>query len=338
MPFRLTPGRFLVLCGFTSAGAVYFRSKQSIPISTVEDSSPHSQVIVLGSGTSEGVPRASCLASGDCKTCHAARWSETTAEARNYRRNTSLLIQFVDLNGIQRNVCIDVGKIWWGGVLEFFPQLGVKGLDAVILTHSHFDAIGGLDSLRDFTRKESLPVYTRKEDMSVIKPMFPYMFDAKKATGSGFVPQLDWKTINPNKDFTVVGDQLKITPIEVEHGRNCTCLGFRVGPVAYLSDISKSTDKDKKKVDGCTTLIIDCLEPEPQQRHSSHFVERDVVQYVNELKTKPKQVFLTGLSHNWHHTVDNKRLAEDYPELNLRLAFDGLKIPVNDWEGALQAT
>ncbi len=50
------------------------------------------ELIILGSGTSEGVPRLSCLTGGvHCEVCHAARFSP---DSIHRRRNTSAIIAF----------------------------------------------------------------------------------------------------------------------------------------------------------------------------------------------------------------------------------------------------
>ena len=101
------------------------------------------RIIFMGTGTSEGIPRLSCVVKGECKVCTEAM----VPGSRNRRRNTSLLLQTDD----SKNILIDCGKFWWESALRMFPPLRVHGLDALVLTHSHFDAVGGMDNLRDLT-------------------------------------------------------------------------------------------------------------------------------------------------------------------------------------------
>jgi phosphoribosyl 1,2-cyclic phosphodiesterase len=75
--------------------------------------------------------------------------------SRNRRRNTSALFRVPDPRDPARlrtlNILIDCGKRFWDGAIDLFPALGVRHIDAVVITHGHADAINGLDDLRDFT-------------------------------------------------------------------------------------------------------------------------------------------------------------------------------------------
>eukprot|EP00388_Colpodella_angusta_P004501 GDKJ01014775.1.p1 GENE.GDKJ01014775.1~~GDKJ01014775.1.p1 ORF type:complete len:569 (-),score=129.69 GDKJ01014775.1:101-1807(-) len=103
-------------------------------------------LILLGSGSSTGVPWFKCLLEPNpCKVCLEANESK---KCKNRRRNPSLLIKAYSDSGAQ-HVVIDVGKTFRDGVETFFPDLGVQTVDGVILTHDHADAILGLDDIRD---------------------------------------------------------------------------------------------------------------------------------------------------------------------------------------------
>ena len=79
----------------------------------------------LGTGTSSGIPLIAC----DCEVCSSKDW-------RDKRLRCSVLLEWDDTK-----IIIDVGT-------DFRQQLlreNVKQLDAVLITHAHFDHIGGLD-------------------------------------------------------------------------------------------------------------------------------------------------------------------------------------------------
>ena len=125
-------------------------------------------IVFLGTGTSERVPRVTCLSKkqGNCTVCLDA----LNRGSKNFRRNTSLLIQYEDLERFKRNVIIDTGKSFYESALSFFPRSGVHSIDAVIISHAHADAIGGLDDLRDWTNnaQKTIPVFVRGIDMETI--------------------------------------------------------------------------------------------------------------------------------------------------------------------------
>lgn len=103
--------------------------------------SRRSDIIFVGSGTSEGIPRVSCLTDpkSTCQVCRKA----TLPGNPNRRRNTSLLLRHVAADSATaHNILFDVGKFFYHSALQWFPFYGVRQLDAVVVTHSHADAIG----------------------------------------------------------------------------------------------------------------------------------------------------------------------------------------------------
>ncbi|CAI5505515.1 unnamed protein product [Closterium sp. Naga37s-1] len=86
-------------------------------------SEARSDIVFVGTGTSEGIPRVSCLTNPDkiCPVCEAA----TQPGNRNRRRNTSLLIRHRTHGGadgpVTRNILIDAGKFFYHSALQWFP-------------------------------------------------------------------------------------------------------------------------------------------------------------------------------------------------------------------------
>ncbi|OAY36495.1 putative hydrolase C777.06c isoform X2 [Manihot esculenta] len=122
-----------------------------------------SEIIFMGTGTSEGIPRLSCLTnpSKECPVCSKA----VEPGNKNRRLNTGLLIRYSGA-GERRNILIDAGKFFYHSALRWFPAFGLRTIDAVIITHSHADAIGGLDDLRDWTNnvQPHIPIYVAQRD------------------------------------------------------------------------------------------------------------------------------------------------------------------------------
>jgi phosphoribosyl 1,2-cyclic phosphodiesterase len=133
-----------------------------------------SKIIFLGTGTSSGVPLVSCLIKKDCKTCSDAM----NKNSKNKRRNTSLLIEY-KMEKELKYIIIDVGKYFYQSAMDWFPTFNISKIDAILITHEHFDAIGGFDDLRDFTNqmKQPIPIYTRKKDFDSISKVYPYLVD-----------------------------------------------------------------------------------------------------------------------------------------------------------------
>ena len=184
------------------------------------------EVVFLGTGTSEGVPRVSCLTRNPivCRVCQ----SSMKRGSKNRRRNTSLAIQFQEPQGDAFNIIVDVGKFFWHSAIEWFPKYGINTIDAVVLTHSHADAAVGLDDLRDWTNnvQNAIPVYLRPQDLDVVARTHFYLVNDGEQTGGGGVSKLEFRTIG-DSPFKIGG--LTFIPLPVMHGDSYTAYGYRFG-------------------------------------------------------------------------------------------------------------
>ena len=95
-------------------------------------------LIFLGTGSSDGIPRVSCLTNPEkiCKVCESAK----NPESKNRRRNTSIAIK-TDRNYKQKNIIIDAGKTFWDSAIKFFPKNNIRNIDEIVITHAHADAV-----------------------------------------------------------------------------------------------------------------------------------------------------------------------------------------------------
>lgn len=255
------------------------------------------RLIVLGSGTSTGVPVLGC----DCRVCNSD-------DPRNVRTRPSVLLELPE-----GNLLVDTGP-------EMRMQLlreRVRHVHAIAYTHNHADHLFGLDDARLFPRGIGgpVPVYCEEETEQTIRTVFHYAFsDVAKRIPSGGVPQLRFERIAPGEPFRVLGQQ--ITPIRLEHGR-FRVLGLRVGDLAYCTDVSRIPDESWPLLEGVDTLFLDALRFEP---HPTHFHLDAALEVVARLK--PRQTFLTHLSHSFDHGPTEAILPE-----GVRLAYDGLALP-----------
>ena len=141
---------------------------------------------------STGIPRTGCVLRKDeqgCPVCHRA-WQNPMDP--NYRCNVSALVRRRDeATGETMSLMIDAGKTMRDAVLRWFPRFNVRGIDALLLTHGHADAVGGIDDLRDlqivnyeigadgqisqFKIAKELPVYLNQATFDVCKGAYPYL-------------------------------------------------------------------------------------------------------------------------------------------------------------------
>lgn len=287
-------------------------------------SRPASRIVFLGTGTSEGVPRVSCLTQTGrvCDVCTDA----IKPGSPNRRRNTSLLIQRQLSNWQTHNIVIDAGKFFYESAMQWFPKYSVSTIDALVITHSHADAIGGMDDLRDWTNnaQESLPIYLRKSDLKAVESIYFYLVDRTKQTGGGGVARLNFTTIDAGP-FVI--DGLEFIPLPVEHGRGREVFGYRFGPVSYVSDASEISDETAGLIAGSKLLVLDALRPE--RTHGTHFTVEEAVDQVRRLR--PQRTLLTDATHDIDHNSVNAELAKlkDSEGLDIQYACDGLAVEID---------
>jgi phosphoribosyl 1,2-cyclic phosphate phosphodiesterase len=253
-------------------------------------------LVVLGCGTSMGVPMIGC----DCSVC-------TSPNPKNSRTRPSVLMH---LPG--GNLLIDTTP-------ELRVQLvreRIKLVHAVLYTHYHVDHLFGLDDARVFppALKHSLPVYCTDDVEEVIRSAFSYAFHPPPAdAGPTFIiPSIDIRRIDA-RPFDLLGE--RFTPIPLIHGR-FDVLGFRVGDLAYCTDVNKIPEASWPLLHGLDTLILDCLRP--GESHPSHFGLDDALKVVERLR--PKTTYFTHMSHKFDY---------DHPPPlppGVHLAYDGLRI------------
>ena len=139
---------------------------------------------------------------------------------------------------------------------------------AVAYTHAHADHLFGLDDLRIFPRYlgHELSIYCRAEVEATIRRSFAYAFDpVTQNYPAGGVPRLVFRQIDA-EPFDLLGS--RVTPIGLSHGPTHV-LGFRVGNVAYCTDVKHIPAASMQLLDGLDVLILDGLRPEPHVTHLS---------------------------------------------------------------------
>lgn len=250
------------------------------------------KVTVLGSGTSKGVPELLC----NCAVCD----SENPIDKR---LRASVLVQTMGLN-----ILIDPSPDFRQQAL----RADLRHIDAVLVTHEHYDHVGGFDDLRPYCLNSSLKIYLREDVADHLKRRLDYCFADHKYPG---VPTFDLKVI-PNETFEI--DGVKIQPVEVLHGK-MPIFGYRFGKFAYITDAKYISEEEKDKLRGLDVLIVNALR---QREHFAHFTVDEALQLIEDVK--PRQAYLTHLCHEvgQHHQFEQSLPA------NVAPAYDGQVIIV----------
>lgn len=308
------------------------------------DSVGGSELIVLGSGSSTGVPSPLCLINPTdppCHVCHMAMEGPHELN-RNYRCNPSLLISYMHGDGQRRYIQIDAGKDFKEQVLRWFVPYRIPRLDALILTHEHADAMLGLDNVRGvqpFNVKNEIPpmpVFVTQHTMDSVKAKFPYLASKKRREGEEVrrVAQFDWRIIEASIDYRFEAAGLTFTPLPVWHGEDYISLGFLFGEktrIAYVSDVSRFPTETEQAIAKYGAGQVDLLFLDSLYKkttHNTHLTFPESLAVIKKLQ--PKRAFLVGMTHEFEHELDTRILAEwsSREGIPVHLAYDGLRIPV----------
>jgi phosphoribosyl 1,2-cyclic phosphate phosphodiesterase len=264
---------------------------------TVDASAPASRrLIFLGSGTSSGVPVLGC----DCAVC-------TSDDRRNWRTRPSVLLSMP-----RGNLLIDTTPEMRLQLLR--ERVGV--VHAIVYTHAHADHMLGLDDARAFPRLIGgpVPIYCEEETEEAIRRVFYYAFEERLAAlPAGYVPKIQFERIRAGVAFEALGQS--ILPIRLMHGR-MGVLGFRIGDLAYCTDVSRIPEASWPLLEGLDTLVLDALRHEP---HPTHFSLSEALEVIDRLR--PGRAILTHLSHGFDHAVTETTLPP-----HVALAYDGLTL------------
>ena len=255
------------------------------------------KITILGSGTSTGVPEIGCT----CSVCNSQ-------DPKDNRLRCSGVI---DVNGVR--ILMDCGP-------DFREQMirlnDFKAIDAILITHEHYDHVGGLDDLRPFCRFRDVPVYAEPYAAQHLRERIPYCFAENLYPG---VPRILLEEIHPGGPFQVSnieGAKGEILPIRVMHGK-LPILGFRIGKMAWVTDMLTMPESEYEKLQGLDVLVMNALRSQP---HGTHQSISEALENVKRLA--PKETYFVHMSHN----VGLHKEAERELPLHVHYAYDGLII------------
>lgn len=252
------------------------------------------RLLFLGTGTSGGVPMLGC----HCKVC-------MSKDPRDKRFRSAALLE---TKGAR--ILIDAGP----DIRQQLMPLDFYPLDAVLLTHIHYDHVGGIDDLRGFCIFGDQDIYADRHTCEGLRTQLPYCFAKTLYPG---VPLLKLHEIKPNVPFRI--NDTEIMPIEVIHGK-VPILGYRIGKLAYITDMKTINDDQLPYLEGIETLVVNALRWTIP--HHSHMLVDEAIAFARKIKAQ--QTYLMHITHQMGlHEETEKRLPPD-----VRLAYDGLVIDV----------
>ncbi|MBR6826931.1 MAG: MBL fold metallo-hydrolase [Prevotella sp.] len=247
----------------------------------------------LGTGTSCGVPTIGC----DCRVCRSEN-------PKDKRLRCSALVETE-----QTRLLIDCGPDFRQ---QMMPQ-PFRRIDGILITHAHYDHMGGMDDVRPYCQFGEINVYADPIARKGLLEMLPYCFVENRYPG---VPAIGLHEIHKHEPFTI-GD-IQIMPIEVMHGK-LPILGYRMGPLTYITDMKTIDDGELQYIKGTEVLVVNALR---QQPHHSHQTVDDAVGFARRVGAKR-----TLLIHSSHHIGLHDEVNASLPP-DIQLAYDGQVVEV----------
>ena len=186
---------------------------------------------------------------------------------------------------------------------------------SVIYTHEHSDHLFGFDDLRlfQFYLGGAVPAYCSQKVARRLRTAFAYAFTDDDETHPGATPSVEIHTID-HSPIDILG--ATIIPIPMLHGPDFEVLGFRVGNVAYCTDVSEIPDSSMTLLQNLDTLVLDALRPE---KHVTHLSTSEATEIALQLGVK--QTYFTHCSCK----VDYEKINPTLPD-GIDLGYDGLRI------------
>lgn len=246
----------------------------------------------LGTGTSCGVPVIGC----QCEVCQSA-------DPHDQRTRCSVLVETDETR-----LLIDCGPDFRQQILP----LPFRKIDGILITHSHYDHVGGMDDIRPYCQFGEINVYADPVARMGMLEMLPYCFAENRYPG---VPAIGLHEIHKHEPFRI-GD-LDIMPIEVMHGK-LPILGYRIGKLAYITDMKTIEESEYPYLEGTELLVVNALRF--TKPHHSHQLVDDALAFAHRVGAK--QTLLIHVCHDigLHESV-NRLLPE-----GVQLAYDGQEV------------
>lgn len=274
------------------------------------------EFLILGSGTSAGVPVIGC----ECEVC-------SSTDPRDKRTRSSACLRFMDLSNQARLIMIDTSP----DLREQALRNRLSRCDAIIYTHNHVDHTFGLDDVRRFNAVMHKPIdiYADQHTMEHLFRVYKHIFEREKNINDSFVATLIPNMLDPARSLELFG--LRFMPLKLLHGK-APVLGFRIEatdaqggiandqpgplPLAYCTDVSAIPPETWPRLSNLNTLVLDMLR---YRKHPTHMTVDEAVSAAESIGAR--QTYFTHMTHDILHADLDPKLP-----MGMALSCDGLII------------
>lgn len=253
------------------------------------------KITVLGAGSAYGCPMS------------FNNWRDVDPHnPKNERTRASILIECQD-----KRFIVDAGPDFRGQV----NKNNVPDVNAVFVTHGHYDHIAGIPELPRASRTLGHPieVWASEQTERELRLSFGYLFNGEEPEGCG----LKWCRLPDKGRFNCCGADFDT--FQVPHHR-WQCSAFRCGDFAYVTDWEDMPLPAFECLKGLRLLLIECNNGLVPEKNGHADLEKIKI-LAAELC--PRHVVLTHLSAR----VDYDKTLRELPE-GFELAYDGMILTV----------
>lgn len=258
------------------------------------------RLILIGSGASMGVPMIGC----QCQVCDSD-------DPCNHRTRTAALIEWEG-----RRLLLDAGP----DVRRQMLRHKVPSLDGLILTHSHYDHMNGIDELRAFyyLQQQPIPCLLSPETLAEMRIQFSYLFHEGE-DGAYVTPHFQFHTV-PHERGRVEFLERTVGYFSYEQA-GMRVLGLRFGDLAYVTDIYSPPSTLLEDLAGVRILLLSALRFTPSPVHLSIDQAVELAREVGAEET-----YFIHIAHDLDHRRTNRVLPEGFA-----LGYDGLELAF-EWQ------
>ncbi len=252
------------------------------------------RITVLGSGSAYGVPMI------------FNTWGNADmSNPENCRTRASILLQDKG-----KSILIDCGP-------DFREQINknnVKNIDAVLITHCHYDHIAGIPELPRATKllNHSIEVYAARNTMQGLKENYGYLF-AGQAEAEPDSKKIEWKTLPDWGSFTVCGLKMETALFPHHHIYSSA---FRYKDFAYVTDWQEMPTQAKSMLQNLKLLLIECNNGYEKAANGHSDID-NIKKIIADVS--PERTILTHISAR----VDDKALRKEF-----ETAYDGMVLEI----------